>query len=111
MSKTLNYNNVQKRYLTVTFADEKNTTIMVCMPTKGFLREFSAVSENIDNIGSDDFASLDELYRICAKAMSRNKAGVKITPEFLDEIFDFEDILIFIDSYTEFITEVAGAKN
>ena len=110
MSKSLNFNNIEKRYLTVTFADEKETTILVTMPTKGLLRELTNLNTAL-TATEDDLGTLDELYIMCAKVMSRNKGGVVITKEFLEEIFDFEDILIFLKEYMSFIGEVAGRKN
>lgn len=109
MSKSLNYNTVTKRYLSVTFADEKATTILVCMPTKSLLRELTALKSTLDVENNVD--SIDELYAVCVKIMNRNKAGVIITKEFLEDIFDFEDILIFLKEYMSFVGEVAGRKN
>lgn len=110
MSKTLDFNNLKKRSLTVKFADDKQTTIFVCFPTKALLSELTHLNLNIDK-SNDDMSAFDELYDICAKAMSRNRGGVKITKEFLEENFDFEDVLIFIKEYMNFVGEVAGQKN
>ena len=54
---------------------------------------------------------MNDLYFTCARLMSRNKGGVKITKEFLEDIFDFEDILIFFNAYMDFIHGVTGSKN
>lgn len=109
MAKSINFNNITKRYLNVTFTDEKNTTVMVCMPTKGILRELTNIQAEVDT--EDDFAALDELYNVCAKVLSRNKAGKVITPEFLEDVFDFDDIMIFLKEYMNFVAEAAGRKN
>ena len=112
MSKTLNFNNVSKRYLTVTFADENKTTIMVGTPTKRLLEELVNLESSITITNTeDDFGALDELYGVCAKLMNRNKGGVTITREFLEENFDYEDILIFLRGYMSFITEISNSKN
>ena len=109
MSKSLNFNNVTKHYLNITFADEKATTILVCMPTKSLLRELTELTANLN--AENDLGALDELYNICAKTMSRNKTGKVITKEFLENVFDFEDVLIFLKGYMSFVGEVAGQKN
>ena len=109
MSKSLNFNNVTKHYLNITFADEKATTIMVCMPTKSLLRELTDLKSTIT--AENNIDSMDELYDICVKIMNRNRAGVTVTKEFLEDIFDFEDILIFLKEYMSFVGEVAGRKN
>ena len=109
MSKSLNFNNVTKQYLNITFADEKATTILVCMPTKSLLSELTGLKGNLTAEASID--SMDEIYDICVKIMNRNKAGKIITKEFLEDIFDFEDVLIFLKEYMRFVGEVAGRKN
>lgn len=110
MAKTLNFNNIKKQYMTVTLADEKNTTLMISTPTKAILDEFVNMQEYIggDNVQSD---AMEDLYEICSKIMSRNKAGIEITKEQIEEMFDFEDIMIFIKAYTDFIKEVTNRKN
>ncbi len=112
MAKTLNFNSVAKRYLNVTFADENNTTIMVGTPTKRLLEELVNLESSIGITNTeDDFEAFDELYGVCAKLMSRNKGGVTITKEFLEDNFDMEDILIFLKGYMSFITEISNQKN
>lgn len=113
MAKVLNFNNVKKKYLTVTFADEKNTTIMVGTPTKAVMDDLSLLQKSINDTDNDenDIEATDDLYEACARVMSRNKAGKKITKEYLAEVFDFEDITIFFNEYMDFIDEVIGSKN
>ena len=112
MSTVLNFNDITKRYLTITFTDEHKTTIMVGTPTKTLLRELINLTTKIDNTETEDsFGTLDALYDVCAKVMSRNKAGVKITKEFLEDNFDFEDILLFLNKYMSFISEITRQKN
>lgn len=112
MSKSLNFNKITKKYFTVTLPDENSTTILVAMPTKALLRELTGLKFN-SNIVDDtnNLGALDEIYHVCAEVMSRNKVGVKISKEYLEEIFDFEDILIFIKEYLSFISEAIGGKN
>lgn len=113
MAKALNFNNVKKTYLTVTLADEANTTLMIGTPTKAIMDDLVTLQDSLDNI-SDEEASTeatDELYSACAKLMSRNKGGIKISKEYLEEVFDFEDIIIFFNAYMDFISEVTSGKN
>ena len=111
--KSLNFNNVKKTYLTVTLADENNTTIMIGTPTKAIMDDLVLLQSGLETISEDDanVDTTDELYSACAKVMSRNKGGIKISKEFLEEIFDFEDIMIFFNAYMDFITEVTSGKN
>ena len=111
--KALNFNKVKKTYLTVTLADENNTTIMIGTPTKAIMDDLVLLQSGLETISEEDanVDNTDELYSACAKVMSRNKGGVKISKEFLEEIFDFEDIIIFFNAYMNFITEVTSVKN
>ena len=113
MSKVLNFNNVKKQYLTITLADEKKTTLMIGTPTKSIMNDLIALQSSLETIIEDEnnIEATNDLYNACARVMSRNKAGVKITSEYLEDIFDFEDIIIFFNAYMEFIEEIGNSKN
>lgn len=113
MAKTLNFNNVQKQYLTVVLADDKNTTLLVGTPTKAVMDDLVRLQVSFETLNENetDVDATDDLYEACAKILSRNKAGVKITKEYLSEIFDFEDVLIFFSNYMEFVSEITNQKN
>lgn len=113
MAKPLNFNNVKKKYLTVTLADKNNTPIMIGTPTKAIMDDLTLLKSSLETIEDDvsDKEATDDLFAACAKVMSRNKGGVKISKEFLEELFDFEDIMIFFSAYMDFVAEVTGEKN
>ena len=113
MSKPLNFNNVKKQYLTVTLADEKKTTLMIGTPTKAIMDDLVLLQSSLEAINEDEanVEATDDLYNACAKVMSRNKGGIKITKEYLEELFDFEDIVILFNAYMDFVSEVTGGKN
>lgn len=113
MAKTLNFNNVRKRYLTITLADEKNTTLLIGTPTKALMDDLTSLQNSLEVItdGDNNVEAFDDLYHACARIMSRNKGGIKITKEYLEEIFDVEDIMIFFNAYIDFVSELASSKN
>lgn len=113
MANVLNFNNVKKRYLTVTLPDEQKTTLMVGTPTKAITDELILLKSGIETLEEDETntEALDDLYTACARIMSRNKGGVKITTEYLSELFDFEDILLFFNTYMNFLSELTSSKN
>ena len=110
MAKTLDFKALKKQYLTVKLADEKNTVLMITTPTKSVLDGFLSMRDSMED-GSLGYEAINELYNIVAKIMSHNKNGVKISKEKIEEIMDYEDIIIFIRAYTDFIAEVTGSKN
>ena len=113
MANVLNFNNVKKRYFTVTLPDEQKTTLMIGTPTKAIMDNLILLQSGIETLGEDETntEALDDLYAACAKIMSRNKGGVKITTEYLSELFDFEDILLFFNGYMTFLNELTSSKN
>lgn len=114
MANVLNFNTAKKQYLTVTLPDEKNTTLMVCMPTKSLFEELDSIKHSFSSDKNTE-ESLDqvlgELYDLVARVMSRNKVGVKITKKDLEKCLDFEDIVIFFRSYMTFVNSVKSSKN
>ena len=114
MSKSLNFNNVKKRYLTVTLADEDQTTVMVSSPTKKVLSAIVGLKDTLTEVENNENISeeaLDDMYSLCAEVMSRNKGGIKIERELLEDIFDLEDITIFFNAYMNFVNEGTVGKN
>lgn len=111
MSKTLDFNARKKEYLTIKLNDEKKTVLMIGTPTKKILDDFIGINDKIENEGGADTEAISDLYNICAKIMSFNKGGIKITSDYLAEFFDLEDIMIFFKAYSEFMASITSAKN
>lgn len=109
MAKPLDFNKIKKRYFTVTLADENNTTLMISTPTKEVMDEFISMKDYLEGNTGEDV--IDALCELCAKIMSRNKGGIKVTKEALESMLDFDDIVIFIKAYTDFISELTNSKN
>lgn len=110
MSKALDFNKIKKKYFTVTLADENCTTLMISTPTKEIMDEFISMKDSLGDGRIGDEA-ISELYDLCVKIINRNKGGLKFSKKDLESLFDFEDIIIFIRAYTEFINEVSNSKN
>lgn len=109
MATPLNFNKVKKRWFIVTLNDEDNTTLFIYTPTKAILDEFLGMQDLLND--TTELSSLNALFEISAKIMSRNRAGIKITADYLANIFDLEDIVTFIKGYTAFLNEVSNQKN
>lgn len=108
-NKSLDFNKVKKNYFTLVLNDENQTKLLLMTPTKKLLTELSEmVPDDVDNASEED---LTELYNLSARLMSRNKQGIKITGEQLEDILDFEDLIIFMNAYTDFIVSLSNEKN
>lgn len=110
MAKALNFAKIKKNYFTVTLADEKETTLLICIPTKEVMDEILSLKDDLtlENMDAD---VIDELYELCVKIMNNNKGGIVVTKSALEESLDFMDIVMFIQCYTEFINEQILLKN
>lgn len=111
MAKTLDFTTRKKEYMTVKLNDEKKTVLMIGTPTKAILDEFISVHENLSEDGGADREAVNDLYRVCAKVMSFNKGGIKITPDYLSTFFDLEDLMVFFNAYSDFMESVTNVKN
>lgn len=113
MAKALNFNNIKKQFLTVTLADDEKTTLLIATPDKRTMSELTVFQDQIESMTDEpDAETMDALYDITARLMSRNKGGKKITKEYLESIcFDFEDIMIFFRAYKDFLSEIISSKN
>lgn len=108
--KNLNFSNIKKNFFTITLPDEKKTTLCIATPTKAILDNLNEFVDSQDGSKMDQ-EILTDLYELCARIMSRNKAGLRIDREYLEDLLDVEDILVFISSYATFIQEVGLSKN
>lgn len=114
MANTLNFNTIKKQYLTITLPDEKNTVVMVSTPTKALLEELVSVEQNFKSSNATENSieqALGDLYDLIARVMSRNKTGLKITKAQLEQCLDFEDIILFFQSYLAFVQSLKNSKN
>lgn len=111
MANTLDFTKQKKEYLTVKLNDENKTVLLIGTPTKKILDEFIDINDRLSEDAGDDKEAVNDLYRVCAKVMSFNKGGIKITADYLADFFDLEDIHIFFNAYSEFMASVTGSKN
>lgn len=112
MAKILDFNKIKKQYMTLILPDEKNTLLLIGTPTKNIMAELEIIQSSLFSVEKDnDSAVIDDLYTACAKLMSMNKAGIKITKTKLEKLLDVEDLVIFFTEYIEFVTAIANQKN
>lgn len=117
MSNVLDFNKARKQYFTVTLPDEDKTTILISTPGKTVMEELLALGLQFKDIDEDSDLDdgidqiMGDLYNIVAKVMSFNKTGVKITKEKIEDCLGFDDIVLFFNSYLDFIKDIKNSKN
>ncbi len=111
MAKELNFNTVKKPTWKVTLNDENKTVLFLKIADKGTIAELISRYQNFDTESLDADEFMSDMYELCAQLLSCNKVGKTFTSEDLQEIWEIDDILIFIRGYVEFISEVTNQKN
>lgn len=106
--KTLDFNKTKKQYFKIILPNDEQTEILISTPTKEIMGEVTELQAELTTASDDEI--MDRLYEVCARIMSRNKAGKEITVENI-KCLDLEDLTLFLTSYLQFINEVASAKN
>ena len=80
---------------------ESKRKLLKKTPTKLLMEKIFQMQKDIDEV---DENNLDEVYELLSEIMSRNVKNIKISAKELEEILDFEDIFIFFNCYTNFIS-------
>lgn len=109
MSKSLDFNTLKKQTLAITLPDEKQTKLFITTPNKKTFEKFVAIRNALTDENNESI--IDDLYDMVGEIMSHNKAGKKITGKYLSDVLDFEDLIIFIQAYTDFISGITNSKN
>lgn len=111
MAKILDFTKVKKKYWTVKLNDDKKTTLLIGTPTKAILTKFLEINETIDDNDGADNETINDIYRVCADIMSFNKGEIEITPEYLEPFFSIDDVMLFFNGYSEFMSSITNSKN
>ena len=113
MANTVDFNKIPKKYLTVKLADEEKTTLLIRTPPKKVISRLLETYSAIQTVTDDDIDDemLDNLYDICSQVMSCNKGGIYVSKEKLENLLDFEDMIVFFKAYVSFIEEISNEKN
>lgn len=105
MATGFDFNDVQKRYLPVTLADENKTKIFLRSPNKRLLEEFKAVQS-----AGEDAQDFELVSNLMAKIMSHNRTGYHVSPKDLED-FELDEIMAFFNVYQKFIEGIYNEKN
>lgn len=114
MNRTLDFHKAKKTFLTVTLPDDEK--ILVRNPTKKIMdlmkelgEDFKALQDatnaglSSDEVSEENYEALNRVYEMTARIMSNNVARKQITVEYLEDLLDLEDLIVFFSAYTDFI--------
>lgn len=114
MARLLDFNSVEVQTMDLVLRDEARTKVHLKYPTEGLVQELVRIAPAMHKvIETGDAESLDLTYDLVAKLMSCNRDGIKFAAEELRTKYrmDFEMVVIFCNSYLDFINELNHAKN
>lgn len=114
MAKTLDFNVIVPPTLPLVMRDPARTKIDVVAPTEGLVEELEAVGADMKAaLESNEEAAVPVIYDLAARLISCNKQGLAVTAEELRDKYalNLEALIVFYNSYMDFLNEVAGAKN
>lgn len=102
--QTLDFNTRKKSYMKIVLSDPEQTTVNVATPTKALLTELALIFPTRNEVQDQD--AIENLYDFCARLMSRNRENKLISKQLLESCLDFDDLIYFMDAYTDFVHEV-----
>lgn len=114
MAKTLDFNSIKRPTLPLIMKDDDRTHIDVTVPTEGLVSELIATAPELEAVVKNgDSASIRAVYDLAARLISCNRGEIPVTADDLIEKYnlDLEAIIVFYGAYTDFINEIANAKN
>lgn len=114
MAQTLDFNVIVPPTLLLVMRDPERTKIDVVAPTEGLIEELEAVGPAMkEALASDEAASVPAIYDLAARLISCNKQGLQVTAEELRDKYklNLEALIVFCNSYPDFIKEITSAKN
>jgi len=112
--RELDFTKLKKEHFKVVLNDENNTVLLITMANKAIINEFIGLNANLKNANTEDDLGgdvIDQMYDIVAKLMSQNKQNIKISKKLVENMFDLEDLILFITEYTNFLGDIANSKN
>ena len=93
----LDLRTMKKGFMNLTFSD--GTKLTLTQPTVALVMELQDLQKSSD-------PEVRELVNITEKALSRNRQGKEITPEFVADEFEIGEMMQFLGHYLQFIGEV-----
>lgn len=115
MSRSLDFNAIERPTLDLTMRDEAHTVLHISAPTEAFVEEMESLGPTIDKMkkGGDTRELFQALYEFFAKVLSHNEDGLKVTAEELRNVYKLTllDIFALYGEYMAFIEELQSAKN
>lgn len=103
---SFDFNKIKKRNFSVTL--KNGDKLQVRMPTKRIYEEMKLLNTSKDSKLADQAA---DLYEVTAHIISNNLNDKVYTTDMVEEMFDYEDLSLFIVAYAEYVQEANNSPN
>ena len=110
----LDFNTLNEPVLELTMQDENKTVIEVVAPSEGLIEELMNMGPELDEIAkSGDARNIKAIYDLAARLINCNRSFVTVTAEELRDKYKMKlySMIIFYNSYFDFVSEINSAKN
>lgn len=115
MSRTLDFNSIERPTLDVTMKDEARTVVRVSAPTEGLVERLEALKPTIAKMKKNSSSAVlfNQVFDFFAKILSNNEDRLEITAEDIRDKYKLTlvDFFIFYSAYMAFIEDIKTAKN
>jgi len=114
IKRTLDLNTAARPTLEITLQDEAKTVVRVTTPTEGLMDELQQLSpEMLEIIQTGDKEGVEAVYTLTAQLLSCNLDGLSFTAEQLRDkyIEGFGSLVLVLNAYLDFVTELTKEKN
>jgi phenylpyruvate tautomerase PptA (4-oxalocrotonate tautomerase family) len=98
----LDLTKIPRRYFEIKLKDER--IINVECPKLKVFRKIIEITEG----GKD---TIEELSEALAMALNKNKEGVKITSDYIEDSFDYDDIVEVLTQYFDWVKNLKSLPN
>lgn len=76
--------------------------VLLTVPPLGIFKRMTTLQDN---------ANVDDLIGIVCDILNCNRAGATFTPDEVEELLAFDDLIGFFGQYSAFVASVSKAKN
>ena len=114
MERTFDFNALQRPTLLLTMPDEAHTQIKVSTPNEALVTELTHMAPELERVlKSGEMDAVAAVYDLAARLISCNRSLVEVTADDLRNKYnlDLESLVLFFSAYTDFLNEIANAKN
>lgn len=114
MPRTLDFNTLAPKVLTLVMRDDNQTRIDVGVPTEYMVEKLQAIAPHLTQMADNpEKVENRELYELAATLINCNHSGIHVTAEELRDKYrmNLELMIAFYTAYAEFIDEITNAKN